>query len=102
MARSGQTGRHPDSKPAGRAVRLKRAPGRPLHAQAEEIIRKRLLDNYWKPGAMLPSEIELARESAVRQGPVSRALNDMVAANLLTWAARRVGKEAAGPENSGR
>ena len=41
-----------------------RAPGaaKPLYAQVEEIIRQRLIDNYWKPGAVLPSEIQLAAE----------------------------------------
>lgn len=74
----------PSATPAGnREARLKREPGRPLYAQVEEIIRKRLLDNYWKPGEMLPSEMELADELAVSQGTVRKALNDMVAENLL-------------------
>ncbi|MGB0625190.1 MAG: GntR family transcriptional regulator [Alphaproteobacteria bacterium] len=65
------------------APRLKRAPGKPLYAQVEEIIRRRLIDNYWKPGDVLPSEFELARELSVSQGTVRKALNDMVAENLL-------------------
>lgn len=65
------------------AARLKRAPGKPLYAQVEEIIRKRLIENYWKPGEALPSEFELAAELSVSQGTVRKALNDMVAENLL-------------------
>jgi GntR family transcriptional regulator len=68
-------------KPA--AARLKRAPGKPLYAQVEEIIRKRLIENYWKPGEALPSEFDLAAELSVSQGTVRKALNDMVAENLL-------------------
>ncbi|MBN43898.1 MAG: GntR family transcriptional regulator, partial [Alphaproteobacteria bacterium] len=49
----------------------------------EEIIRRRLIDNYWKPGDVLPSEFELAHELSVSQGTVRKALNDMVAENLL-------------------
>lgn len=64
-------------------TRLKREPGKPLYAQVEEIIRRRLIDNYWKPGDVLPSEFELARELSVSQGTVRKALNDMVTENLL-------------------
>lgn len=72
------------AKPRKKAApQLKRAPGKPLYAQVEEIIRRRLIDNYWKPGDMLPSEFELARELSVSQGTVRKALNDMVAENLL-------------------
>lgn len=66
-----------------KAPRLKRAPGKPLYAQVEEIIRRRLIDNYWKPGDVLPSEFDLARELSVSQGTVRKALNDMVSENLL-------------------
>ena len=62
-----------------------RTPGvaKPLYAQVEEIIRQRLIDNYWNPGEALPSEIQLAAELGVSQGTVRKALNDMVAENLL-------------------
>lgn len=62
---------------------------KPLYAQVEEIIRQRLIDNYWKPGDALPSEIQLAAELDVSQGTVRKALNDMVAENLLV---RRQGR----------
>ncbi|MBO22880.1 MAG: GntR family transcriptional regulator [Rhodospirillaceae bacterium] len=78
MARSARA-----STGKARAARLKREPGKPLYAQVEEIIRRRLIDNYWKPGEMLPSEFELAHELSVSQGTVRKALNDMVSENLL-------------------
>ena len=62
---------------------------KPLYAQVEEIIRQRLIDNYWKPGDALPSEFQLAAELDVSQGTVRKALNDMVAENLLV---RRQGR----------
>jgi len=82
-AKPGET--KPKKAPSGkvRKPRLKRAPGKPLYAQVEEIIRRRLIDNYWKPGEALPSEFDLARELSVSQGTVRKALNDMVAENLL-------------------
>lgn len=68
-----------------RAAPRRRAAGaaKPLYAQVEEIIRQRLIDNYWKPGDALPSEFQLADELDVSQGTVRKALNDMVAENLL-------------------
>ena len=83
-AKSENTAKPRKAKPkTTKPPRLKRAPGKPLYAQVEEVIRRRLIDNYWKPGDVLPSEFDLARELAVSQGTVRKALNDMVAENLL-------------------
>lgn len=49
----------------------------------DNIIRQGLINNTWKPGEMLPSEIQLATELNVSQGTVRKALNDMVAEHLL-------------------
>lgn len=73
-------------KTARKRQAARRQPGRadkPLYAQVEEIIRQRLIDNYWQPGEALPSEFQLAAELDVSQGTVRKALNDMVAENLL-------------------
>ncbi|NKB50473.1 MAG: UTRA domain-containing protein [Alphaproteobacteria bacterium] len=80
------------AKAANRKITAgKRASGAaiPLYAQVEEIIRQRLIDNYWNPGEALPSEMQLAAELGVSQGTVRKALNDMVAENLLV---RRQGR----------
>ena len=53
------------------------------YQKVDNIIRQRLIDNFWKPGEMLPSEIQLAAELNVSQGTVRKALNDMVAEHLL-------------------
>ena len=53
------------------------------YQKVDNIIRQRLIDNLWKPGEMLPSEIQLAAELNVSQGTVRKALNDMVAEHLL-------------------
>ncbi|MDA0785080.1 MAG: GntR family transcriptional regulator [Proteobacteria bacterium] len=83
-AKPGKKAKPHEATPAkARKPHLKRAPGKPLYAQVEEIIRGRLIDNYWKPGDVLPSEFNLARELSVSQGTVRKALNDMVAENLL-------------------
>ena len=71
------------------AHRRRSGTAKPLYAQVEETIRQRLIDNYWKPGEALPSEFQLAEELGVSQGTVRKALNDMVAENLLV---RRQGR----------
>ncbi len=53
------------------------------YQKVDNIIRQRLIDNVWKPGDILPSEIQLAAELNVSQGTVRKALNDMVAEHLL-------------------
>jgi GntR family transcriptional regulator len=61
----------------------KRAARQPLYQKVDNIIRQRLIDNAWKPGEALPSEMQLAAELNVSQGTVRKALNDLVAENLL-------------------
>jgi GntR family transcriptional regulator len=67
--------------------RRNRAPkkirAQPLYQQVDNTIRRRLIDNVWKPGEAIPSEMQLATEMNVSQGTVRKALNDMVAENLL-------------------
>ena len=53
------------------------------YQKVDNIIRQGLIDNTWKPGEMLPSEIQFATELNVSQGTVRKALNDMVAEHLL-------------------
>jgi GntR family transcriptional regulator len=83
MAQKAKTVKRKSSPKKASPPRLIRVPGKPLYAQVEEIIRHRLIENYWKPGEALPSEFELAAELSVSQGTVRKALNDMVAENLL-------------------
>jgi GntR family transcriptional regulator len=64
------------------AISVKK-PTQTKYQKVDNIIRQRLIDNTWKPGEMLPSEIQLAAELHVSQGTVRKALNDMVAEHLL-------------------
>lgn len=61
----------------------RRARRQPLYQQVDNIIRQRLIDNIWEPGDALPSEMQLALELSVSQGTVRKALNDLVAENIL-------------------
>ncbi|MEY3017059.1 MAG: hypothetical protein RL336_194 [Pseudomonadota bacterium] len=61
----------------------------PLYKQVYDVLTKRLVDGYWKPSEVLPSEMALADELGVSQGTVRKALNQMVSEQLLE---RRQGK----------
>ena len=61
----------------------------PLYKQVYDALVERLVSGYWKPAEPLPSEFALADELGVSQGTVRKALNQLVAENLLR---RRQGK----------
>lgn len=66
------------------------APGyRPLYQQVREMFLRRIADQTWQPGEMLPSEQALAQEVGVSQGTVRKALDALAAENLVE---RRQGK----------
>ncbi len=46
----------------------------PLYAQIQALITRRIGDGAWRPGDLLPSEVELAAEYGVSQGTVRKAL----------------------------
>jgi GntR family transcriptional regulator len=61
----------------------------PLYRQIKSLILQRLEDGDWKPGEMIPSEIELASQFKVSQGTVRKAIDELGAENLVI---RRQGK----------
>jgi GntR family transcriptional regulator len=61
----------------------------PLYKQVYDVLRSRLVQGHWKASEALPSEYALAEELGVSQGTVRKALNQMVAENMLE---RRQGK----------
>lgn len=69
---------------------LSALPGfKPLYQQVKDLLIERLIGGYWKPGDLLPSEMQLAEELGVSQGTVRKALDEMTAGNLLV---RRQGR----------
>src|SRR5262245_56859605 len=70
-------------RPAGSAVFS------PLYRQIKELLLRSLDAGEWKPGEMIPSEIELAARFQVSQGTVRKAVDELAAENLLI---RRQGK----------
>ena len=61
----------------------------PLYQQIKGLITQGLQAGDWKPGEMIPSEIELAARFKVSQGTVRKAIDELAAENLLV---RRQGK----------
>lgn len=61
----------------------------PLYQQIKSLILQSLQAGEWKPGELIPSEIELASRFRVSQGTVRKAVDELAGENLLV---RRQGK----------
>lgn len=61
----------------------------PLYRQIKALILRGLQQTEWRPGEVIPSEIELAARFKVSQGTVRKAIDELAAENLLV---RRQGK----------
>ena len=61
----------------------------PLYQQIKALILQSLQAGEWKPGDLIPSEIELAGRFRVSQGTVRKAIDELAAENLVV---RRQGR----------
>ena len=61
----------------------------PLYRQIKGLITQSLQSGEWKPGDVMPSEMELAARYKVSQGTVRKAIDELAAENLVM---RRQGK----------
>ena len=61
----------------------------PLYQQIKALITQSLQSGEWKPGELIPSEMELASRFKVSQGTVRKAIDELSAENLVI---RRQGK----------
>ncbi|MGS0740822.1 GntR family transcriptional regulator [Glaciimonas sp. GG7] len=61
----------------------------PLYQQIKALILQRLQSGEWKPGELIPSEVELGSRFKVSQGTVRKAIDELAAENLVI---RRQGK----------
>lgn len=74
---------HPpaEAKEAGQAGQQ---PGfRPLYRQVKDLLTRRIADQVWAPGALIPSEQVIAAELGVSQGTVRKALAELEAENIV-------------------
>ena len=61
----------------------------PLYQQIKALITHSLQSGEWKPGELIPSEVDLAGRFKVSQGTVRKAIDELAAENLVM---RRQGK----------
>ncbi|WP_230409593.1 GntR family transcriptional regulator [Undibacterium fentianense] len=61
----------------------------PLYQQIKALITQSLQSGEWKPGELIPSEMELAARFKVSQGTVRKAIDELSSENLVV---RRQGK----------
>lgn len=61
----------------------------PLYQQIKALLTQSLQSGEWKPGELIPSEVELANRFKVSQGTVRKAIDELSAENLVV---RRQGK----------
>lgn len=61
----------------------------PLYRQIKGLLLSSLQQGEWKPGELIPSELELAARFQVSQGTVRKAVDELAAEHLLV---RRQGK----------
>jgi GntR family transcriptional regulator len=62
---------------------------RPLYDQIKVLLTQSLIGGEWRPGEMIPSEIDLAARYKVSQGTVRKAIDSLAGENILI---RRQGK----------
>lgn len=75
--------------PAAEAAGVPSPTFSPLYQQIKALITQGLESGEWKPGEIIPSEVELAARYKVSQGTVRKAIDELAADNLLV---RRQGK----------
>ncbi|QET01026.1 MULTISPECIES: GntR family transcriptional regulator [Cupriavidus] len=86
---SGAPAASPAPSPAAPPVISNSPTFSPLYQQIKALIMQSLQSGEWKPGDMIPSEMELAARYKVSQGTVRKAIDELAADNLV---ARRQGK----------
>jgi GntR family transcriptional regulator len=62
---------------------------KPLYDQIKVLLTQSLIGGEWRPGEMIPSEIDLASRFKVSQGTVRKAIDSLAGENILI---RRQGK----------
>lgn len=62
---------------------------RPLYLQVRDMLLGRITTGNWKPGTLIPNEIDLAREFGLSVGTVRKALDQLQSEHLVT---RRQGR----------
>ena len=87
---AGQTALSTTNTPASQTAPAQLPPTfSPLYQQIKSLITQSLQAGEWKPGELIPSEVELAVRFKVSQGTVRKAIDELSVENLVV---RRQGK----------
>jgi GntR family transcriptional regulator len=78
-----------DDRPGDAARAARAAVFSPLYQQIKDLLVVSLERGEWKPGELIPSELELAARFQVSQGTVRKAVDELAAEHLVV---RRQGK----------
>lgn len=70
-------------------IKANRFETRPLYLQVRDMLLGRITTGNWKPGTLIPNEVDLAREFGLSVGTVRKALDQLQAEHLVT---RRQGR----------
>jgi GntR family transcriptional regulator len=89
MATQPSSSEAPTAGESGFAVEAGAPAFSPLYQQIKVLILRSLQAGEWKPGDMIPSELELAARYRVSQGTVRKAIDELATDNLVV---RRQGK----------
>jgi GntR family transcriptional regulator len=57
--------------------------GVPLYHQLKEIFSDKIANGEWRPGEMIPNELQLCEQYGVSRGPIRQALDHLVREGLL-------------------
>lgn len=64
-------------------MKLDHASSKPLHVQAEEILRKLIESEEYKNGKFLPNEVDLSERLNISRNTLRQAINKLVFEGLL-------------------
>lgn len=73
----------PQERYPGTGIAAKKLTVQPLHVQLRDALIKRVASGEWRPGEVIPNEIDLAREFNLSPGTVRKALDWMEQARIV-------------------
>ena len=65
-------------------MQIDHSSNKPLHLQAEEILRRLIESEEYKNGKLLPNEVELSEQLKISRNTLRQAINTLVFEGLLT------------------
>ena len=64
-------------------MKIDHSSNKPLHIQAEEVLRKLIEEEEYKNGKLLPNEVELSEQLNISRNTLRQAINKLVFEGLL-------------------